>query len=68
MKPVTPKQRQNQDIIKTGKFQRHKGFFLIDFDCIMTKNQLVTVMANYQLVDFRDGGEIPGLSAREKRL
>ena len=51
-------QRLNPNVLDTDKFQCHKGFFVIDDICIMTKNQIVTIMNNYQLVEFLDAGGI----------
>ena len=50
------------NVQNTDKFQHHKGFFVLDFDCIMTKNQIVTVQEKYQLVDFTEG---EGIQLRE---
>jgi hypothetical protein len=49
---------QNPNTLITDKFQHHKGFFIIDADCIMTDNQVVTIREIYQLVDFLNGGDI----------
>ncbi len=47
--------QQNPNVQNTDKFQHHKGFFVLDFDCILTKNQIVNVQEEYQLVDFTKG-------------
>lgn len=39
-------------------FQRLKGFYILDYDCVMTRHQVVDVLGHYLLVDFEDGGLI----------
>ena len=56
--------RPNPNVLNTNKFEHHKGFFVIDDDCIMTKNQIVTIMNTYQLVEFLDNVEA-GIRQRE---
>lgn len=51
-------QNQNPNDLVTDRFQHHKGFFIIDADCIITRNQVVDIRGEFQLVDFRSGGEI----------
>lgn len=51
-------QSQNPNDLITDRFQKHKGFFIINTDCIMTDNQVVTVRELYDLVTFLDGGGI----------
>jgi len=58
MKPDINNQCENPNDLVKEKFQHHKGFFIIDADCIMTENQVVNVRGAYQLVDFLDGGDI----------
>ena len=46
------------DAILSEKFKARKGCFIIDFDPIMTENQIVAIEQEYQLVEFKSGGEI----------
>jgi hypothetical protein len=39
-------------------FQRLKGFYIMDYDCIMTRHQVVDILGQYLLVNFEDGGLI----------
>ncbi len=39
-------------------FESGKGYFFIDDDCIITKNQIVNVMDYYQLIEFLDDGDV----------
>ena len=39
-------------------FQRLKGFFILDYDCILTRHQVVDVLGQHLLVDFEDDGLI----------
>ena len=36
------------------RFQKIKGFFIIDYDCVMTECQVVNVLETYTLVEFTD--------------
>ena len=58
MKTDIQSQNHNPNALITDRFQHHKGFFIIDADCIMTDNQVVTVRDVYELVDFLDDGGI----------
>lgn len=39
-------------------FQRLKGFYILDYDCVLTRHQVVDVLGQYLLVDFEDDGLI----------
>lgn len=50
---------QNHDAQGTDGFLRLKGFFILDYDCIMTNDsQIVNVLGHYLLVEFESGGKI----------
>ena len=51
-------QSHNPNDLITDSFQHHKGFFIIDADCIMTDNQVVNIRSTYMLVEFLNGGDI----------
>lgn len=57
-----PQSKHYINVQNTDKFQHHKGFFVLDFECIITKNQIVNVQGEYQLVDFTNG---EGIQLRE---
>jgi hypothetical protein len=58
MKTDIQSQNHNPNALITDKFQKHKGFFIIDARCIMTEGQIVNVRSIYMLVEFLDGGDI----------
>ncbi len=58
MRPDSHTPRENTDVQNVNIMERHRGFYIITNDCVITKNQIVTVMEQYQLVDFRKYGEI----------
>ncbi|MFO7853466.1 MAG: hypothetical protein R6X28_13560 [Bacteroidales bacterium] len=58
----THHEEQNPNVLDTVRFQHHNGFFIIDIDCIITKNQIINVQEHYQLVDYTSGG---GVELRE---
>ncbi len=58
MKTDIQSQNHNPNDLITDRFQHHKGFFIIDVDCIMTENQVVNVRGIYMLVEFLEGGDI----------
>ncbi|AHW61439.1 hypothetical protein SAMN05444285_106108 [Draconibacterium orientale] len=59
MTPEIKKHIQNHDTHNTFGFLRLKGFFILDYDCIMTNDsQIVNVLSHYLLVEFEDGGKI----------
>lgn len=59
MNPDIKKHIQNHNINNTDGFLRLKGFFILDYDCIMTNDyQIVNVLNHYLLVDFKNGGKI----------
>lgn len=57
-----PQSEHYLNVQNTDKFQHYNGFFVLDFECIMTKNQIVNVKEEYQLVDFTNG---EGIQLRE---
>ena len=58
MRPDSLKPRENPNVQNANIIERHRGFYIITDDCVITKNQIVTVMEQYQLVDFRKYGDI----------
>lgn len=58
MKPEVLSQKDFPNILNTENFQHRKGYFIIEADPIMTENFIVNVLEQYQLVEFRSGGEI----------
>ena len=39
-------------------FHRLKGLYILDYDCILTRHQVVDVLGQYLLVDFEEAGLI----------
>ena len=58
MRTASHTPRENPNVQNANIIERHRGFYIITDDCVITKNQIVTVMEQYQLVAFKEHGEI----------
>lgn len=58
MKQYLPIPLESQDAPDKIRFQKHKGCYVIDYECIATRLQLVYVLKTYSLVEFMDDSGI----------
>jgi len=58
MRPTSINPRENPNVLNTQKFEKRKGYFILNFDMIITENYIVNVEQQYQLIAFKAHGEI----------
>jgi len=55
---MNPQETNPTNVQNSQKFEHHKGFFILNYDPIMTENHIVNVLEQYQLIEFKSGGKI----------